>query len=312
VEYGRVPGLSDRLPRLIMGSVAFSAMPFDEVAALLDAYVAAGGTAVESAHDYGRGETERIIGRWLAASRALGRVMVMTKGAQHDRDLVRRVTPEAIARDLEESLERLGVDTIDLYMLHRDDPSRPVGPIVECLHGHAEAGRVRAYGGSNWTHRRLDEVNAYAAAHGLRPFVVSSPNLALAVPKEPLWHEVLSITGDREALAWYQERQFPLIPWSSQARGFFSGRFSPEDTSDADVARVYYTAENWERLRRAREAAARHGCTPTQIALAWVLRQDFPTFPLIGPRSVAELRDCLGALDVRLTAEEAAWLNLES
>jgi aryl-alcohol dehydrogenase-like predicted oxidoreductase len=312
VEYGRIPGLGDRLPRLIMGSVAFSAMPFDEVAALLDAYVAAGGTALETAHDYGRGETERIIGRWLDRSGARGRVMVMTKGAQHDRDLVRRVTPEAITKDLEESLERLGVDTIDLYMLHRDDPTQPVGPIVECLHAQAEAGRVRAYGGSNWTHRRLDEVNAYAEAHGLRPFAVSSPNLALAVPQEPLWHEVLSVAGDPEALAWYRERQFPLISWSSQARGFFSGRFSPEDRSDADIVRVYYSDDNWERLRRAREAAARHDGTPTQIALAWVLRQDFPTFPLIGPRSVAELRDCLGALDVPLTPEEAAWLNLES
>jgi aryl-alcohol dehydrogenase-like predicted oxidoreductase len=238
--------------------------------------------------------------------------MLMTKGAQHDRNHVRRVTPEGITQDLDESLERLGVETIDLYMLHRDDPTRPVGPIVECLHAHAEAGRVRAYGGSNWTHRRLDEVNAYAAAHGLRPFAVSSPNLALAVPKEPLWHEVLSVAGDREALAWYRARQFPLISWSSQARGFFSGRFSPEERGDADIVRVYYSEENWERLRRAREAAARHGATPTQIALAWVLRQPFPTFALIGPRSVAELRDCLGALDVRLTPDELAWLNLES
>jgi aryl-alcohol dehydrogenase-like predicted oxidoreductase len=77
------------------------------------------------------------------------------------------------------------------------------------------------------------------------------------------------------------------------------------------VARVYYSPDNWERLRRAREAAARHGCTPTQIALAWMLHQLFPTFALIGPRTLDELEDCLGALAVTLTPEEVAWLNLE-
>jgi aryl-alcohol dehydrogenase-like predicted oxidoreductase len=77
------------------------------------------------------------------------------------------------------------------------------------------------------------------------------------------------------------------------------------------MARVYDNAANWERLRRVRESATRHRCIPTKVALAWVLRQSFPTCALIGPRTVAELADCLGAPDVRLSPDEIARLNLE-
>ena len=310
--YGTVPGLTDRVSRLILGSVAFSTLPVKEVQALLDAWVAAGGTAVESAHHYGRGQAESRIGRWLRRRHVPEGILIITKGAHHDvKSRVRRVTPMAITEDLEHSLERLGVDVVDLFILHRDDPDVPVGPIVECLNEHLAAGRIRAFGGSNWTHDRLEEANAYAAARGLRGFVISSSNLALAVPKEPIWHEVLSIAGDQAALSWHRRTQMPLMPWSSQARGFFAGPFAPDDPRTPEIARVYDGENNWERRRRATEVARRHGCTPTQVALAWVLHQPFPTFPLIGPRAVDELRDCLGALEVRLSPDELRWLNLE-
>ncbi|HEX5416785.1 MAG TPA: aldo/keto reductase [Chloroflexota bacterium] len=309
MKYGSIPGVGERVSRLILGSDAFSSLPVESVEELLDAWVAAGGTAVETAHDYG--VAERRIGDWARRRGNRDQLMIMTKCAHHDEQtLARRVTPEAISQDLLESLDRLGVATIDLLMLHRDDPAVPVGPIVDCLNEHRQAGRIRAFGCSNWSIRRIEEANAYAAARGLRGFSVSSPNLALAVPKEPLWHETVSIAGDGAAQAWYRRTQLPLILWSSQARGFFAGPFALDDPRTPEIARVYDGPANEERRRRAREAAARHGRTSTQIALAWVLNQPFPTFPLIGPRNVAELRDCLGALEIPLTAEESAWLNL--
>jgi aryl-alcohol dehydrogenase-like predicted oxidoreductase len=307
VRYGSIPGLGDRVSRLVLGSVAFASMAPGDLKRLLDTWVDVGGTVVESAHDYGRGKAETLIGDWLDGRTD---VLVVTKGAQHDQaSLARRVTPEAIDHDLRESLERLRVPAIDLFVLHRDDPRVPVGTIVECLNAHLRDGRIRAIGGSNWTHRRLEEANAYAAARGLQGFVVSSPNLALAVPKEPIWHEVLSIAGDREALDWYRRAQLPLMPWSSQARGFFAGPFAADDPRTPEIARVYDDAANHERRRRAQDLARQRGCTPTQIALAWVLHQPFPTFPLIGPRTVDELRDCVAALDVRLSPDEMAWVD---
>jgi aryl-alcohol dehydrogenase-like predicted oxidoreductase len=280
---------------------------------LLDAFMAAGGTAIDTARSYAHGTSEETLGEWLMARKSRDNVRIITKGAHPSEKEPRRVNPEAITADIDRSLQVLAIDTIDLYLLHRDDPAVPVGEIIDCLNEHFTAGKMRGFGASNWTTRRIDEANAYARTHGLQGFVASSPNLALAITNEPMWPGCISVAGDPESLAWYRERQFPLLSWSSQASGFFSGRFSPENIAEVDpqVARVYDRPDNWERLRRAREAAARHGCTPTQVALAWVLRQPIPTFALVGPRTMPELNDCLGALDVQLTDQEVAWLNLD-
>lgn len=315
MQYGAIPTVSERVSRLVMGSLVFSLETpeqRDTTFALLDRFIEAGGNAVDTAYIYRRGESERAIGAWLRERACRDRMIIITKGGfVYHPDGRLEVSPELIAAHLAASLERLQVETIDLYVLHRDDPMVPVGELVECLNDHVRAGRIRAFGGSNWHHRRIEAANAYARERGLRGFVASSPNLALAVPREPMWADCLSIAGDREARQWYRQTQFPVLAWSAQARGFFSGRFSPETQPDADVARVYYTPENWERLRRAREAAARHGCTPNQVALAWVLHQPLNVFPIVGPATVSELEDTLGALEVRLSDEEVAWLNLE-
>lgn len=315
MEYAAIPGLSDRVPRLILGSAAFGQMDDAAIFPLMDAYRAAGGNAIETAHDYGRGRAEEAIGRWLRARGLSGPgrdMLVMTKAAHYESGtLASRLRPELIVGDLTRSRARLGVETVDLLMLHRDDPSQAVGPIVDALDAAVAAGHVRAYGGSNWSSHRVEEANAYAAAQSKRPFVVSSPNLALAVPSEPLWHDVRSVSGDEVELGWFRRTRFPLISWSSQARGYFAGPPPAGDPRVEEIARVYDTPGNRERLRRARELADRLGSTPTRVALAWVIRQPHPTFALIGPRTTDELADSLGALDVPLTEADCAWLNLE-
>jgi aryl-alcohol dehydrogenase-like predicted oxidoreductase len=233
-------------------------------------------------------------------------LIIIDKGAHPHGDGVPRVHPQAIDSDIGENLERLQSDYIDLYLLHRDDPDYPVGPIVECLNAHCAAGRIRAFGGSNWTTQRIQEANDYAAAHGLKGFVASSPNFSLAVMKEPIWGGCISL--DAEGYAWHAKNQFPLFPWSSQARGFFTGRYAPDD-ANAEMERVYYNDANWERYRRAEELGKRKGASANQIALAYVLHHPFPVFPLVGPCTVAELHDTLGALSISLTAAEVRWLS---
>jgi aryl-alcohol dehydrogenase-like predicted oxidoreductase len=303
-----------------MGSMVFSTEPnaFENTCRVLDRFVAAGGTTVDTARVYARGTSEAAFGQWLARSGRRSDMVVLGKGAHHDtQTLERRVTPAAIHQDIETSLNEMRLDTIDIYILHKDDPEAEVGPIVEALNEEADAGRIKAFGGSSWSHQRLDEVNAYADAHGLRGFTVSSPNLALAVPNEPMWVGCISIAGDAEEQAWYQQNRMPVFAWSAQARGFFSGRFHPEmtdgETLEAqNVIRTYFSDANWERYRRADELAELKGCTLRQVALAWVLHSPLNVFALIGPANVSELDDCLGALDVPLTPDEVAWLNLES
>src|SRR5205085_586979 len=240
-------------------------------------------------------------GTWLRRRDGRGvrdRLVVVAKGAHHAMPgYVPRMAPEDIKGDLDLALDRTGAGTADLYVLHKDAEEVPVGVIVDALDECVRAGKTTVVGGSGWTTRRLGMANSYAAVHGKAPFVVSSPNHSLAVPREPMWQGCVYLPGDAAALAWYEETQLPVLAWSSQARGFFSGRFSPGEGPDPDVLRVYDTPDNWQRLERTRALALKLGCTHTQIALAWVLRQPFPVFALIGPHSRAELEDCLGALD---------------
>jgi aryl-alcohol dehydrogenase-like predicted oxidoreductase len=298
--------------------MVFSTEPerFDNTCRLLDRFLAAGGTTIDTARVYANGTSELAFGQWLARSDRRADMVVIGKGAHHDtKTLERRVTPAAIHEDIQASLQVMGLESIDIYILHKDDADVEVGPIVEALNEEVQDGRIKVFGGSGWTHQRIAEANEYAHARGLQSFGVSSPNLALAVPNEPMWVGCVSIAGDDDAQAWYSHTGMPIFAWSAQARGFFSGRYRPEltdgETLDAqNVIRTYYSADNWERYRRADELAEQKGCTMRQVALAWVLQQPLDVYALIGPASVGELDDCLGALDVDLNADEVAWLNL--
>ena len=176
---------------------------------------------------------------------------------------------------------------------------------------HRAAGRVRAFGGSNWTPARLAEANAYAERNGLAGFSASSPNFTLAVWNEVPYFNCVTAT-DPASKAWYTEHQLPLFAWSSQAMGFFTGRHHPDDRSNDLVARTWYSDDNWQRYERAQELGRRKGVAATQIAVAYVLSQPFPTFALVGPHTIEETRTTALGLSVSLTPEEVAWLNLET
>lgn len=301
-----IPGLEKPVTTLIQGSDYFKPSVYEKVCSVLDRYIAIGGNTIDTAHIYCGGESEVAIGMWLKERGNREDVIILTKGAHHDANGP-RVNPEAISKDLFESLERLGTNYIDLYALHRDDPNVPVSVIIDALNDHIKAGRIKAIGGSNWTSARLQEANEYAAENGLVGFTFSSPNLSLAKPNEPFWPGCVS--ADSSDCAWHQEHQFPLLSWSSQARGFFTGRFSPEDRSNEDMVRVFYNEENWERLRRAEQLAKEKEVSTIQIALAYVLNQPFPTCALIGAQNAEELQSCNEGASIVLTQEELNWLE---
>ncbi|KRE98899.1 aldo/keto reductase [Paenibacillus sp. Soil766] len=307
MKHIQIKGLDKPVSKLVMGSDFFRLDNPQEVSEILHHYLAIGGNTIDSAHIYCGGQSEQAIGIWLDETGKREEMVLFTKGSHHDQNGP-RVNPEAIRHDLMTSLERMRTDYIDLYGLHRDDPATPVGVIVEALNEHLEAGHIRAFGGSNWTHQRLQEANDYAAKHGLVGFSFSSPNLSLAKPNEPFWAGCVS--ADAETLRWHEEQQFPLLSWSSQARGFFTGRYSPEVRDNADLVRVFYSDENWTRLQRAQQLAQEKGVSPIQIALAYVLSQPLPACALIGPRTEAEMVSCRDGAELVLSAQELAWLDL--
>lgn len=124
---------------------------------------------------------------------------------------------------------------------------------METLNEYVADESVGAIGVSNWTWERIHDANTYAKANGLTGFAFSSPILSLAKPNEPFWEGCVS--ADAEMIAWHEAEQLPLLSWSSQARGFFTCRFSPEIRDHADLVRVFYSDDNWERLERAKRLA---------------------------------------------------------
>lgn len=304
MRFGEIAGVDKRVSRLVMG--VDNQPDLAHASAVFDVYAEQGGNVFDTAYIYGDGDLERRLGRWIANRGIREEVVVITKGGHTP-----YCDPESVSRQLIESLERQGTDYADIYMLHRDNPDVPVGEFVDVLDEHARAGRIRVFGGSNWTPERIDEANAYALANGRQGFGVVSDHFGLAEAYDVPWDGCVHVTDDASR-RWLEERQIPLLPWSSQARGFFTGRARPDDLSDPELVRCYYSDDNFERLRRAEHLGAERGVPTTAIALAYVLAQPFPTFPLFGPRTIEETRSSMRGLTVDLTPEEVAWLNLRS
>jgi aryl-alcohol dehydrogenase-like predicted oxidoreductase len=316
VNYGWVPGVDKPVARIVQGTVMIRSEEEEKSFALLDEVFELGGTTFDTAHQYGGGDSERTFGRWVRERGLRDEVAVIGKGAHHNEDR-KRVTPFDITADLFDSLARFGFDQIDLYLLHRDNPSVPVGPIVEVLNEHLSEGRIGAFGGSNWTPERLREANDYARENDLTPFVASSPNLSLAEQAVEPWPGCVSISGragesDRE---WYAREGIALFTWSSLAGGFFSGRFTRDNLDSFDgyldllCVETYCYKENFERFDRARVLADERGLTVPQIALAYVLDQPLEVFALVGCNTGEEFRANVAAGEVHLSPAELAWLE---
>ena len=125
---------------------------------------------------------------------------------------------------------------------------------------------------------------------------------------DPIWAGCVTSSTD-EWKAWLQARQIPNFSWSSQARGFFTDRAGRDKRDNEELVRVWYNDRNFTRRDRAVELAEKLGKSPIHVALAYVLSQPFPSVPLIGPRTLAELDDSMNAFDIKLTPEQVAWLE---
>jgi predicted dehydrogenase/aryl-alcohol dehydrogenase-like predicted oxidoreductase len=315
MRHGRIRGLDKPVSRLVMGCDNQPGM--SHAAVMWDHFFESGGNAFDTAYVYGGGRMEALLGHWQRSRGLRDELVIIGKGA-HTPDNF----PHAIAPQLDESLERLQTDHVDVYFLHRDNVDVPVGEFVDALNREVGRGRIRVFGGSNWTLPRLMAANAYAAEHGLQGFAAVSNHLSLARMVTPIWNGVEG-AGTPEYRRYLVEAGVALMPWSSQARGFFTpwaddviadaARDNPAITTmqptAAELKRVWLADDNLARRVRAGELARQHGMEMINVALAYVLAQPFPCFPLIGPRSLAETRSCLRALELTLSPAQLAWLE---
>jgi aryl-alcohol dehydrogenase-like predicted oxidoreductase len=305
VKYSTVAGLDEQVSRLVLGSTMFDPGQPSHTFTMLDHYRDSGGNCVDTAAIYRDGASERAVGAWLTGRGNRDDIVLIGKGA-----CTTACTPDLVTTELHESLRRLHTDHVDIYLMHRDNPTIPAGEFVQRLNTHLRAGQVRAFGASNWSPQRITEANAYAADHDLVGFAASSPQFSLGRWNEPPWAGCLSAT-DPATRRWYEHSGLALFAWSSQAGGFFTGRYSRNDRQLTDTARYWFNDDNFRRLDRVRKLAAQKGVALAQVALAYVLCQPAHVFAVAGPLTVGELRDSVAAVDLTVTADELRHLNLE-
>lgn len=316
ISKGNVAHLDKPVARLVMGCDNQPSMSHASV--MWDDYFEAGGNCFDTAYIYGGGSMETLVGHWHTQRGIRDDIVIIGKGA-HTPDNY----PHFIAKELDVSLQRLQTDSVDIYFLHRDNLDVPVGEFIDALNAEVNAGRIRTFGGSNWSLARVREANAYAEANGLQGFCAISNNFSLAKMNEPIWPGTEDATS-ADYCDYLTETQIALMPWSSQARGFFtpwadqviaqSGKENLVVTSVQptieELKRVWFSKDNFARRERAGELAQKHGVEMINIALAYVLTQPFPTFPLIGPRQLKETDSCIASLNINLSADEIDYLNL--
>ncbi len=301
-----IPRIGGAVSTIGLGTAALSGAAAGTAFAILDTYRRLGGNLIDTAKIYHEGESEAVIGEWLAARGPREAVIVMDKACVEEGSL----TPDGIRAAIGGCLQRLRTDYLDIFTIHRDHPDVGAELVVDVSSEQIAAGRIRSYGLSNWPVARVAAAIEYARTHGLHAPAVSSLHVSLAVPIRPLWPYCLH--ASEEDLAWHAKAALPLLAWSPLGHGFLSDHAWPSEESEDIVARSYHNDENLERLSRARHLAEEKGSTVAQIALAYVLNLQAPVVAVIGALTPEEVESAFAAAEITLSREETSWLSLKA
>ena len=314
IPSGEINHLQKNVSRLVMG--CDNQPSLHHAATMWDDFYLQGGNTFDTAYIYGQGSMEAMLGQWHEQRNIRNDIVIVGKGAHTPDNYPNKITPQ-----LDVSLDRLRSDYVDMYFLHRDNLDIPVGEFIDALNDEVKRGRIQAFGGSNWTIARVREANQYAAENGLQGFSAVSNNFSLAQMVNRIWPGVEAVSSTQD-LNYMAENDIALMPWSSQARGFFTpwaaavmAQSSKENqvvtTMQPTVEELKFTwfsEENFARRERAAKLADKYQVDLINIALAYVLNQPFATFPLVGPRQLWETSSCISALSIALTSAEVAYL----
>jgi aryl-alcohol dehydrogenase-like predicted oxidoreductase len=275
-----------RIERLLLGSADLrddAVTPW-----LVDRFHEAGGRALDLANVYTDGGSERAIGRWLAARGATPRLFV--KGCHPP-----FCNPSQVEDEVDAARADIGVDRLDVFLLHRDDTAVPVAAFAEALVAELRRGSVENVGVSNWTMARFQALRAELGSDA-RHLVVFSNHFSLVEMVRPTYPGCLAMS--KADVAVLDDAGVTALAWASLAGGYLARRDDPSWSSD----------ENDARRRRAEELAARLERTPVEVALAYVLHQRPNMLAAVGTRSATHLEQLLRAVTLE-SADELAWLE---
>ncbi|MCI2069019.1 MAG: aldo/keto reductase [Bacilli bacterium] len=278
---------------------------------VLDRFMELNGNFIDTANIYGKwlagnlDRSELIIGKWLKERQAYNKIIVATKGGHFKLrpPFNSRVDEEDIRADLEESLKALGVPVIDFYWLHRDNPKKPIGEILELMETLRKEGKIRYYGGSNYSLKRAQEAKNYAEEHHLHGFYALSNEYSLAKKNPPsgLFHDKTLVVEDQEFIAFHQKEQLPLIPYTSSAHGFFSKYLA--DTLDGKLKKTYLNETNIKIAKVLKEEASKTGISIYALSQACLMNLPFQVIPVASVSKVSQLDDFEKACDYQVKEE---------
>ncbi len=283
----------------------------DRSFAVLDAYAAAGGNFIDTADTYGRrggrgeGESERIIGSWMAARGNREQIVIATKIGM-SREL-HGLSADTIHKGIERSLQRLRVDTVDLYYAHADDPDTPLEETLGAFESLIGDGKIRHAAASNYSAPRLSEALRIGERQGMASYVALQAQYNLVERTE--YESELAPICERHGLA--------CLPYFSLARGFLTGKYRPDgehvDSPRAPgVRESYFNERGFAVLHALEEVAAEQRTTIAAVALAWLLAQPTVVAPVASATSPEQLAELLPATELQLSDEQLERLNSAS
>jgi aryl-alcohol dehydrogenase-like predicted oxidoreductase len=283
--------------------------------AVLDAYVEAGGNFIDTADTYSGwvpgnrgGESETIIGAWLAQRSSSDDVIVATKVGSGAEDVPKGLGRAQVIAGCEASLRRLGVERIDLYFAHRDDPATPLEETLGAFDELVRAGKVAHIGASNFSPERLRASLAVSEAHGFASYSVLQPQFNL-IDREG----DAAFNDARRAIA--EEHDLGVAVYSALASGFLTGKYregapDPSSPRAAGVRSTYLSDPRAVALLEAAAAIAdRSGASIAQVALAWVIAAPGADSAIASATSPEQLSELLGAVAVELDEKDLAELD---
>lgn len=298
-------------PRLVLGGNVFGwTATGAEAFRILDRFVEAGGTMIDTADVYSAwveghqgGESETLIGEWLRRRGSRDGVLIASKVGMLHRHGGGRLEPWRIEKAAEASLRRLGVETIDLYYAHQDDPGTPMEDVVGAFDRLVRAGKVRALGASNFTAERLGRALALAREMGASRYE--------ALQNEYHLLERSKLEGELQRLC--LEEQVGVLPFYGLASGYLTGKYRSEKdyglSVRGDRMAKYVEGRGPAVLAVLDAIVAETGATHAQVALAWVAAQPAVAAPIASARTLEQLEELIGAMTLELTADQLGRLD---
>lgn len=282
---------------------------------IFDAYLDLGGNLIDSARVYSDwvkpeiARSERVVGDWLERSGKRNQVVLITKGGHPDMtvetpDLHKsRMTKADMVSDLNSSLKTLRTDYVDLYFYHRDDENQTVEELIDVMEGFVKEGKIRYYGCSNWSEKRMREADVYCKAKGYRGFAANQALLNLGSEyMKPLDDDTM-LKIDADMYQYHRENPANLaMPYMGVCSGFF--HIYESKGEEAVKNNPYYTEQNMKFAKRLPELMEKYHATVTQIVLGYFTQLDIACVPLYGPMVVENLADAAGTLDIRFDPED--------